>query len=103
MLSVKQGSCEYQFKAIGLTRLGIKTQSTAPEADALTTRPFELLIGTCYHFTINVLQWRYETVANTGRLVIKRNLRTVRRFESMREFNFISHSSETVMNTVNTW
>ena len=30
------------FKVIGLTRLGIKLKSTAPEADALTTRPFEL-------------------------------------------------------------
>ena len=57
------------FKVIGLTRLGIKTQSTASEADALTTRPSELLIDTCYNFTINVVQWRYETVAN--RLVIR--------------------------------
>ena len=31
------------FKIIGLTRLGIKPESTAPEADALTTRPSELL------------------------------------------------------------
>ena len=30
------------FKVIGLTRLGIKPESSAPEADALTTRPFEL-------------------------------------------------------------
>ena len=30
------------FKVIGLTRLGIKPQSTAQEADALTTRPSEL-------------------------------------------------------------
>ena len=36
------GSCEYQYLAIGLTRLGIKPKSTAPEADALTTRPSEL-------------------------------------------------------------
>ena len=43
--------------------------STAPEAYALTTRPSELLIGTCYNFTINVVQWWYETVAN--RLVIR--------------------------------
>ena len=57
------------FKVIGLTRLGIKTQSTALEADALTTRPSDLLIGTCYNFTINVVQWRYETIAN--RLVIR--------------------------------
>ena len=33
------------FKVIGLTRLGIKPKSTAPKADALTTRPFELLKG----------------------------------------------------------
>ena len=57
------------FKVIGLTRLGIKTQSTALEADALTTRPSELFIGTCYNFTINIVQWRYETTAN--RLVIR--------------------------------
>ena len=57
------------FKVIGLTRLGIKTQPTAFEADALTTRPSELLIGTCYNFTINGVQWRYETIAN--RLVIR--------------------------------
>ena len=31
------------FKVIGLTRLGIKPKSTAPEADALITRPSELL------------------------------------------------------------
>ena len=29
------------FKVIGLIRLGIKSKSTAPEADALTTRPSE--------------------------------------------------------------
>ena len=57
------------FKVIDLTRFGIKTQSTALEADTLITRPSELLIGTCYNFTINVVQWRYETIAN--RLVIK--------------------------------
>ena len=32
------------FKVIGLTRLGIKPKSKASEADALTTRPFELSI-----------------------------------------------------------
>ena len=31
------------FQVIGLTRLEIKPASTAPEADALTTGPFELL------------------------------------------------------------
>ena len=30
------------FKVIRLTRLGIRPESTAPEADALTTRPSEL-------------------------------------------------------------
>ena len=29
------------FKVIGLTRLGIKSKSTAQETDALTTRPSE--------------------------------------------------------------
>ena len=58
------------FKVNGLTRLGIKTQSTALEADALTTWPSELLIRTCYNFTINIVQWSYETIAN--RLVIRK-------------------------------
>ena len=31
------------FKVIGLTRLGIKPESTAPEAEALITRPSKLL------------------------------------------------------------
>ena len=43
MLSVKRGCCEYQLNVIGLTRLEIKPESTAGEADALTTRPSELL------------------------------------------------------------
>ena len=34
------------FKAIGLTRLGIKPNFTAPKAIALITRPFELSIST---------------------------------------------------------
>ena len=58
------------FKVIGLTQLGIKTQSTAAlEADNFITQPSELLIGTCYNFIINVVQWHYETIAN--RLVIR--------------------------------
>ena len=31
------------FKVIGLAQLGIKSKSTAPEADVLTTRTYELL------------------------------------------------------------
>ena len=31
------------FKVIGLTRLGIKSVSTAPETNVLTTRPSEFL------------------------------------------------------------
>ena len=72
MLNAKRQAGEAvntNFKIIGLTRLGIKTQSTALEADALTTWPSELLIGTCYNFTINVVQWPYETIPN--RLVIR--------------------------------
>ena len=57
------------FKVIGLIRLGIKTQSIDLKADNFITRPSELLIGTCYLFTINVVQWRYETIAHT--LVIR--------------------------------
>ena len=40
------------FKVIGLTRLGIKPESTAHEADALTTRPSELL-GLASLFDLN--------------------------------------------------
>ena len=43
MLSVKQGAVNTNFEVIGLTRLGIKSKSTTAEADALGTRPFELL------------------------------------------------------------
>ena len=45
------------FKVIGLTRLGIKPESTAPEADALTTRPSELyfLISTVSKKNLTVL------------------------------------------------
>ena len=32
------------FAVIGLTRLGIKPKSTAPEADAFTTPPSELVV-----------------------------------------------------------
>ena len=43
MLNVKnKEAVNTNFKVTGLTRLGIKPKSTAPEADALSTRPFEL-------------------------------------------------------------
>ena len=50
------------FKVIGSTQLGIKPEFTALEADALTTRPFELLnMSRRHHFPLwlkksNVLQ-----------------------------------------------
>ena len=34
------------FKVIGLTQLGIKSESTVPEVDALTARPSELYVQT---------------------------------------------------------
>ena len=40
------------FNVIGLTRLGIKPESSAPEADALTTPPYELLIYSTIIFII---------------------------------------------------
>ena len=49
MLSVKQEDVNTNFKVIGLTRLGIKPESTGPEADAFTTRPSELLCTGYYH------------------------------------------------------
>ena len=42
MRNVKLGRCDTNFKVIGLTRLEIKPDSTATEADALITRPSEL-------------------------------------------------------------
>ena len=44
MRSAKQRAVYTNFKVISLTRLGTKLESTAPEADALTTGPSELLI-----------------------------------------------------------
>ena len=43
MLSVKREAVNTNFKVIGQTRLGIKPESTALEADDLTTRPSDLL------------------------------------------------------------
>ena len=43
MLSVKQVSCEYQLYSHWLDRTLNQTERTAPEADALTTRPPEQL------------------------------------------------------------
>ena len=40
------------FKIIDLTRLEIKPKSTAPEADALTTRPSEQLSGIARNFKL---------------------------------------------------
>ena len=38
------------FKVIGLTRLGIKPKSTASKADALSSRPSELLLAVALSF-----------------------------------------------------
>ena len=48
------------FKVIGLTRLGIKPKSTAPEADALTTGPYELLM--------RMIKLSFLTIAKVERL-----------------------------------
>ena len=40
MLSVKQEAENINFKVIGLTRLGIKPESTVLEADTFTSRPY---------------------------------------------------------------
>ena len=47
------------FKVIGLTRLGIKPKSTAPETNALTTRPSDL---NCLNFSF----WRMQICLNLG-------------------------------------
>ena len=41
-----------KFKVIGFTQLGIKPESTAREADALTIRPSELLICRVYQIDL---------------------------------------------------
>ena len=46
------------FEVIGLTRLGMKPKSTAPDADALTTQPSELLSGThAFNCFVKKLLW----------------------------------------------
>ena len=49
------------FEVIGLTRLGIKPECAAPETDALTTRPFELLSESCS------VEDKFESKLNDGR------------------------------------
>ena len=52
MRNVKQESCEHRYcKVIGLTRRGIKPESTASKADALTTRPSELFKLTLFQIS----------------------------------------------------
>ena len=50
------------FKVIGLTQLKIAAKYTAPEADALTTRPSELLNcnKVCLKSVQNALKWPLE-------------------------------------------
>ena len=51
------------FQTIGLTRLGMKLESTTPEADALNTRPSQL-------FTIVLSeQFLYYLTANIFKLL----------------------------------
>ena len=52
------------FKVISLTRLGIKPESVAPEADAFTTRPSEL------RFHLDVIKG-IDVVANYEKTTIK--------------------------------
>ena len=58
------------FKVIGLTRLGIKPESTASEADALTTRPSELLkLGVPMAFWLSSLVQKLHSKRNVGLLL----------------------------------
>ena len=57
------------FKFIGLTRLGIKPKSTAPEADALTTRSSELLIFNFIEIHV-ILYSIYEDIVFLLHLII---------------------------------
>ena len=49
------------FKVIGLTRLGIKAESTAPEADANTVRPYELLVSNLF-YQRRIFDQTYSTI-----------------------------------------
>ena len=52
------------FKVIDLTSHGIKPESTAPEADGLTTRSFGVTIDSYIHFSVllrlNALCYRHH-------------------------------------------
>ena len=52
------------YKVVGLTRLAIKPESTAQEADALTTRPSELLMFFVATLKENELQNIKQNVTN---------------------------------------
>ena len=42
------------FKVIGLAPLGIKPESTAPEADALPTYPSEVICTSCWQLQLGI-------------------------------------------------
>ena len=70
------------FKVIGLARLGIKPESTAPEADALTTRPSELAThsGTIVGLYIMHAAPKSEQVASDAFSIIKNKSHFLGRF-----------------------
>ena len=55
------------FTVIGLTRLGIKPKSTAPEADALTIRISELVMTESKNSLLLLLKSGAKRVGNWGR------------------------------------
>ena len=78
------------FKAIGLTRLGIKPKSTAPEADVLTIRPSELLNVKQEKRGENLLFWRSHSYVD---LVLQKKVFTLFfNQRAARSFNSFSKS-----------
>ena len=69
MLSVKQEAVNTNFTVIGLIRLGIKPKPTAPEADALTTRPSERFKSYLRKTVVN--QERYYYLHSRVSMILK--------------------------------
>ena len=57
-----------KFKVIGLTRLGIKPEFTAPEADAFNSWPSELFLPSCYaKLHASLCQGKFTTEADLNK------------------------------------
>ena len=84
------------FKIIGLTRLGIKPKSTAPEADAVTTRPSELLMPAkpTSLFLSSLLETKKQTRLCKGPFTRAITVARLQFFEDIFEFVSRFHTSD---------